>query len=283
MKRFKPLIAAVSVAASMSALALVAAGASGASSLPTMNVALVGSKTIVVSGSTVSGAVNIVATHTGKGPGAFALVRVNPNESPAVAIAQGFAAVRSHHGDINALTPTGNALVVSADAPGAVQTVLSPGAWVALNISGMGNSPGYTVFNVSSSPTPASLPAARATLTAIEFGFRGPSVLHNGSLVRSVNGGWLVHMENLIGVRSKAAGKKVIAALRAGPNSGPRSLRKYLTGVFVDLLDPASPGALQQQVLHAKPGYYVLACFMNTLDGREHTQLGMERLIKVVK
>jgi hypothetical protein len=40
---------------------------------------------------------------------------------------------------------------------------------------------------------------------------------------------------------------------------------------------------MQQAVLTAKPGFHVEACFMNTEDGREHTQLGMERLIKVVK
>lgn len=281
MKRFTPLIAAVCAAATMSAFALVAS-ASGASSLPTMNVALAGTKGVVVSGSTVSGAVNVVATHTGKGMGSFALVRLNPNEPPATAVAQGFAAVQSHHGDENALTATGDEVLVSADAPGTVQTVLTPGYWVALNTSGRGN-PGFTVFNVASSPTPAALPAARATLTSIEFGFRGQRVLHNGSIVREMNGGFLVHMNDLIGVRSKAAGKKVIAAFLAGPNAGPRSLRKYLTGVFIDLMDPASPGALQQETLHAKPGYYVEACFMNTGDGREHTQLGMERLIKVVK
>ena len=48
-------------------------------------------------------------------------------------------------------------------------------------------------------------------------------------------------------------------------------------------MDPASPGALQQSKLHAKPGYYVEACFMDTQDGREHTQLGMERIVRVVK
>jgi hypothetical protein len=51
---------------------------------------------------------------------------------------------------------------------------------------------------------------------------------------------------------------------------------------FVSLLGPASPGAMQQQVLHAVPGYYLEACFMDTQDGREHTQLGMLRLVRVV-
>jgi hypothetical protein len=39
----------------------------------------------------------------------------------------------------------------------------------------------------------------------------------------------------------------------------------------------------EQQVMTNKPGYWVLACFMNTQDGREHTQLGMERVIRIVK
>ena len=30
------------------------------------------------------------------------------------------------------------------------------------------------------------------------------------------------------------------------------------------MLGPASPGAMYQQVLHAVPGYYVEACFMDT-------------------
>ena len=43
------------------------------------------------------------------------------------------------------------------------------------------------------------------------------------------------------------------------------------------------PGGMHQQVLNVKPGIYVLACFMSTQDGREHTALGMERTISVLK
>lgn len=31
------------------------------------------------------------------------------------------------------------------------------------------------------------------------------------------------------------------------------------------------------------PGYYVLSCFMDTQDGREHSELGMERVIHIVR
>ncbi len=72
---------------------------------------------------------------------------------------------------------------------------------------------------------------------------------------------------SLIGARNKADAQKIAALLKAGKDA---KAQKLATG-FVDLMDPASPGAMQQQVLNAKPGYYVQACFMDTQDGREHT------------
>lgn len=281
MKRFASLIAAAGAAAAVGAFAL-AGGASGAPALPTINIALTGAHGITVSGSEVSGAVNIVSTFSGKAPhgGSYGLVRLNPNEPPAIAAAAGFNAVQSHHGDLNALTATGDSLVVSADAPGTIQTVLVPGNYVALNTTGMGP-PGHVQFTVTPSPSPAALPAANAVQAAIEFGFRGPATLHNGTMVRSENAGFLVHMIDLIGARSKADAKALAAGLRAGLHR--KALKPFLRGIFLSLLDPASPGAVQQAVLHTKPGWYVEACFMNTQDGREHTQLGMERVIHVVK
>ena len=44
-----------------------------------------------------------------------------------------------------------------------------------------------------------------------------------------------------------------------------------------------SHGAIQQERISAKPGWYVEACFMETQDGREHTRLGMVRVIRIVK
>ncbi len=253
--------------------ALAFAGSAGAAtSLPTLNVAISGTKTVSVSGSMVSGAVSVVAS----GRGQFGLVRLDPG----VSIQQAAGAVQSHHGDINALTPYGS-LFVDAAAPGTIQTVLTPGSYVALNISGNGNgNPSFAPFTVTQSAAPAALPAAAATETAIEFAFHGPKVLRVGTMVRAVNGGWLVHMIDLIGVRNAAVGRKVMALLAAGKDNKAQRLAGKS---FVSLLGPASPGALQQQVLQAKPGYYVQACFMNTLDGREHTQLGMLRLVRIVK
>jgi hypothetical protein len=270
---------AASVAAGAIALGLAGAAGGQTSSLPTLNIALTGAKGISVSGSEVSGAVSVVTTFTGTVPRgsqpSVAIVRLNPG----VTLQQAFQAVQSHNGDENALTPLG-AVIVAANAPGTLQTVLSPGNYVALNTTSNGP-PAAQEFTVTQSSSPAALPAANATETAIEFGFRGPRVLHSGTIVRAQNHGYLVHMIDLIGVRSKAVVPRVMRLLRAG--APQKAFRPFLNGQFVSLLDPASPGALQQSVLHAKPGFYVEVCFMDTQDHREHTQLGMERPVRVVK
>ena len=273
MKRLGSLIVVSSVVAACVVGLAGVAEASAAPTLPTLNIAVTGKTGINVSGSEVSGAVNVTSTFSGKGQGAYGLVRLNQG----VQFQQAFQAVQSHHGDINALTPFGS-LIADAGAPGTIQTVLTPGNYVALNVTGNGPS-ASAQFTVTPSSSPASLPAAAATETSIEFGFKGPNVLHDGTIVRVENGGYLVHMDALIGARSRAGAEKIIALLKAGQD---RKAQKLATG-FVDLMDPASPGAMQQQILNAKPGYYVQACFMDTQDGREHTQLGMERVIRIAK
>lgn len=273
-------VAAFAVA-SASVLAGGASGASSASSLPTLNIALTGTKGVSVSGSEVAGAVTVLSTFSGKAPSGpnsngptWGLVRLNPG----VSILQAVSAVSTAHGDINALTPYGS-LFADNSAGTPTQTMLTPGNYVALNITGNGN-PGLAPFTVSQSASPAALPAARATETAIEFGFRGPTTLHDGTIVRAQNGGYLVHMVIGIGVKNAATGRQVMALLRAGKDG---KAQKLATRNFLNLAGPISPGGMQQTVLHAKPGYYVEACFMDTQDGREHTQLGMERTIRIVK
>jgi hypothetical protein len=223
--------------------------------------------------------VSVASTFTGKVPrgsmgASFALVHLNPG----VTLPHAAGAVGSHQGDINALTPYGT-LFVDASAPGTVETVLTPGKWVALNTTGNGK-PGFAPFTVTKSSSPAALPAASATETAIEFGFQGPTSLHDGTLIRAQNHGYLVHMIILNGAGnlSLASARELMSLLRVGKD---RQAQKISTA-GVSLLDPASPGALQQQLLNTKPGYYVEACFMDTQDHREHTQLGMLRVVRVV-
>jgi len=251
-------------------------------SLPTLTVALKGVTGVSVSGSEVSGAVSITATFTGKAPSgpnsngpSFGIIRFNPG----VTFQQAAGAVNASGGDLNALTPYGK-LFVSAAAPATVQTVLTPGSYVALNDTGNGQ-PGFAPFTVTQSTSPAALPAAAATQTAIEFGFRGPSVLHDGTIVRAQNHGFLVHMIFLFRAPHESTALQVMALLKLGQDNQAMQLLGP-NPAFIGLLGPASPGAMQQQVLSAPPGYYVEACFMDTQDGREHTQLGMERLVQIV-
>lgn len=282
-KRLTSLIATVGALAVTGALVFAGgAGAAGtASSLPTLNIALTGTTGVSVSGSEVSGAVNVVSTFSGKAPSGpnsngptWGLVRLNPG----VSVLQAAGAVQSAHGDINALTPYGS-LFADNSAGVPTQILLTPGNYAALNITGNGN-PGIATFTVTQSSSPAALPNAAATETAIEFNFRGPTVLHDGTIVRAQNGGYLVHMVIGIGVKNAATGRQVMALLRAGKDG---KAQKLASRNFLSLAGPISPGGMQQAVLSAKPGYYVEACFMDTQDGREHTQLGMMRLIRVVK
>jgi hypothetical protein len=51
----------------------------------------------------------------------------------------------------------------------------------------------------------------------------------------------------------------------------------------VGFAGPLSHEASQQETITAKPGIYVEVCFMDTQDRRQHTRLGMERIIHIVK
>jgi hypothetical protein len=83
-----------------------------------------------------------------------------------------------------------------------------------------------------------------------------------------------------IPVKSKSSAKKLVRALVTGKEKG---LEKLFAGAPVAFVGPVSNGAYQQQTITAKPGIYVLACFMNAQDKRSHTVLGMERIIKITK
>ena len=264
-------------AAGALALASSPAAASSSNGLPVLTLKMNGSA-ITVGGSQVSGAVTVRSTVSGERRGTAILVRLNKG----VTQAQFVRALQMASKDPNAVQLVGAIVFDSTTAKGQtsnVQTVLPPARYVAIDVAGKGQ-PRVAQFTVSKSSSPAKLPAAAATTKSIEFGFRGSSTLTDNKLVRGVNDGWLVHMNDFLGVKSAKAGRKVIALLRAGKQ---RQARPYLTSSFFEIFGPASHGAVQQYVLHTKPGYYVEACFMNTQDGREHTQLGMERLVKVVK
>lgn len=284
MRRFASLAAASGVMAALSICVLALAGGASAASgsaaataLPTITIGMTGNS-ITVGGTLQSGAVNIVSTTSGEATGEPTLLYLKPGAT----FAQAFAAARAHNGDPNYLDPYGS-IVFDANAPkgtSTAQTVLQPGTYVAVDTTK--NNPAkwpHTQFTVTQSAAPAALPAPSATITAIEFNFRGPGVLHDGTTVRFQNGGFLVHMAIGVRVKNLQTAKQLTALLLAGKDNQAQKLALSF-GMF---MGPMSTGGLQQFTLHAKPGIWVLLCFMDTQDGREHTQLGMERTIRIVK
>jgi hypothetical protein len=275
------------VAAGAAALAALAgtwgvagAGATPAASLPTVTVTATGT-TISVGGSLVSGGVNVVTTTSGEAEAAPAFFALKPGATAAAVTAA--LATKRVANTPDYLNPLG-AIVFDAAAPrgvSQVQVVLAPGSYVAVDAAG--DNPlkwPTTTFSVSASPSPAVLDAPAATISAIDFAFRGPTTLRRGSVVRVSNDGFLDHMFLAFPVRSARTAKQLEAALRAGRDT---AAQKLVAGNPIGLsAGPLSAGAFQQGVLSARAGYYVLACFMDTQDGREHTRLGMERTIRIV-
>jgi hypothetical protein len=235
-------------------------------------------KSIAVGGALESGAVNIVSTTTNEAQATPTLVRLKPGAS----FEQAFAATGAHHGDPNYLEPYGSIVFSAAADKGtsSAQTLLQPGDYVALDTAG--NNPTKwprTSFTITQAGNPAALPKPQATVRAIEFGFSGPSSLRNGELVRFQNDGFLVHMIAGIGVKDAKTARTMTALLEAGKDTKAQRLASG----YVSFAGPLSQGGLQQQTLHAKPGLYVLACFMDNQDRREHTRIGMVRTIRILK
>ncbi len=279
-RKLHPIIA---LAGACMALALGVFGASSAqaAALPTVT-ATVNATSITVSGALQSGAVNIASTATGGKEPSVVLFLVKPG----VSLAEVYAFLDSNKiaADPNAAAKYGS-LVFDAEAgkgkPTEAQTILAPGQYVALNAEGEKASKWpRSSFAVAASPSPAALPAPQATEKTIDFGFRGPAVLKVGEVVRFENEGYLVHMDIGFAVKSKKAAKLAFKGLATGHEKG---LEKLASGPPVGFAGPISTGAFQQEVITAKPGWYVQACFMPTQDGRPHTLIGMERIIKIVK
>lgn len=235
-----------------------------------------------MSGPLESGGVNVAVTDTGVKEAAVIVFLLKPGVS--VAEAEAFQKEKKAKGDLNNTGKLGSiAFDVEANPGpnGEIQTKLEPGKYIVLVSQGeKGQAMLRTSFTVTAAKSPATLPTPQATIRAIDFAFRGPSTLHDGELVGFENEGFLVHMDIAFPVRSNKAAKQAIKLLLAG---NERGLGKLIAGPPVTFTGPVSRGAYQQQTITAKPGIYVQACFMNTQDGREHTRLGMERIIKIAK
>jgi hypothetical protein len=259
----------------------VAASSAQASTLPTLSIAI-NSSSASVSGPLESGGVNVAVTDTGVKEGAVILGLLKPGVS--VAEAEAFQKEKKAERDLNNVAKIGSIVADTEANPGAkseIQAKLEPGKYIVLVAQGeKGHAMLRTSFTVIAAKSPATLPTPQATIRAIEFGFRGPSTLHDGELVGFENEGFLAHMDVAFPVKNNKAAKQAVKLLLAG---NEKALGKLIAGPPVTFTGPVSSGAYQQQTITAKPGIYVQACFMNTQDGRGHTRLGMERIIKIVK
>ena len=269
----------VFIAALLATAGSVSVASAQASTLPSLTLAITPTS-ITVGGSTQSGAVNVVVTDTGVKEAQVILARLNPGAS----FEEAEAAIKATHGDTNALDPYGSLAFDVEVNPGKTteaQTYLQPGEYVAVLPGGEGKgSKAHAAFTVTAAVSPVALPAPQAVERSIEFGFRGPSTLHDGELVRFENEGYLVHMDIAAPVKSMKAARKLVKDLVAGKEKG---IDKLISGEPATLAGPLSHDAYQQETITAKPGIYVQVCFMETQDGRDHALLGMERIIKITK
>jgi hypothetical protein len=241
--------------------------------LPVITVKMNG-KTITVGGTLQSGGVRVVSMVTGEPTGGPTFVRLNNGVTPA----QFFKAAQGDPNNVALIA----SIVFSPQAnkgTSSAQVSLRPGNYVA--VDGASSSPAqtFTTFKITKASSPAKLPAPQATMSSIEFSFRGPGTLHNGDLVRFGNDGFLVHMIVAARGASLAGAQKIAKLLKEGKD---RQAQHLATG-FATFVNVLTHGASEQQVVHVRPGFWVLACLFDTQDGREHTTLGMERVIHITR
>jgi hypothetical protein len=269
----------VFVASLLAVVSLVAAASAQASSLPTLTLTITKSS-ITVGGTTQSGGVNVVSTATGVKEASAILFLLKPGAT----FAEVEAAIKSAGGETNVTSKYGSLVFDAEVTPGQsnkAQTYLQPGQYVAVVPGGEGKgSKAHATFTVTAAASPAALPAPEATIRSIEFAFRGPSTLHDGELVRFENEGFLVHMDLAAPVKNMKDAKQAVKDLLAGKE---KAVEKLIVGPPAGFAGPLSHEAFQQETITAKPGIYVEVCFMDTQDGRSHTRLGMERIIKITK
>ncbi|HEY2180305.1 MAG TPA: hypothetical protein VGH09_01395 [Solirubrobacteraceae bacterium] len=267
------------VAVALAVCGLVFAASAQAAALPTLSIAVTPTSASV-GGAPESGGVNVKVADTGAKEATVILVALKPGVT--LAEAESFGKSKKSE-DPNNVSEFGS-IVFDAEAnPGAAneaQTELKPGQYLLLTGVGEGSPTIKSHFTVVASKAPVALPAPGATMRSIDFNFRGPSVLHVGELVRFENEGFLVHMQIGFPVRNVKAAQKAVKFLREG---NERPVHKLVVGPPAIFAGPLSHGGFQQETITARPGVYVLVCFMETQDKRDHTRLGMERIIRIAK
>jgi len=271
---------AASHAATVSAGARASAVTPGAS-LPVLTFKTNGKK-VTVGGTLESGAERVAFSVSGEPSAAPVLVRLDPGVSPATF----FAHFQQIGQDQNNLMGIGEIVLTPSPNRGNSSGVfvdLLPGTYIGLDL-GMssgptGPPPPTTVFAVTKSAHPAALPRPGATIASREFSFVGASKLHRGELVQWQNRGYLVHMIVGAEASSLANAKKLAALLKAGKDNAAQKLAIN----FANWDNVLTHGQSFESVITQPAGFWVIACFMDTQDGREHTRLGMEKVIQIVK
>ena len=271
------LLCAVGAALVVVAVASAATGRKAAAALPVIGISEV-NKTVTVSGTPQSGATELDFTTDLKAKGlesgtTLGLIHLNPGVTPE----QFSAGIKPDGSNLDQFGSLDTTQGVSKGETIKIQTVLKAGQYVVADLNAPPKSNLHTVVNVAQSAAPAALPAADATIRMKDYRFTGPRVLKRGELVRIENTGKEQHMAVALKVRNGRAAKKIEALLRKGKD---RQVEKGLK-VVGDLQDDVSPGAINQGVLTLPRGTWVLACFMTTAKGVEHTRLGMERTLVV--
>jgi hypothetical protein len=260
-------------------------GAPGAPAavLPVLTLTMNG-KTIAVGGALKSGAQRIVSKVTDKAEAANGASPTLARLDPGVTYAQFFKVfailASSPNSDPNLLYGVAQ-IVYSTQANLGTSSGfadLAAGNYVAVDL-GTGGRPPTATFTITRAAHPAALPKAGATISSIEFGFRGPTKIRDGEIVKWANAGFLVHMIVGIEAPSLAKAKQIAALLKAGKDNAAQALAVGFFGWDGGL----SHGQAFETAITQHPGYWVIACFMDTQDRREHTTLGMERVIQILK
>jgi hypothetical protein len=253
------------------------AHAAPATALPVLTLKLTGTK-VIVGGTRKSGAETVVTdvTYNNTNGGAQpVLVRLDPG----VTDAQFLKTVPLAGKDPNniygigqiAFSPQANKGFTSA------QVSLQPGRYAALDVNAPGKTPPLTLFTVTKAAKPLPLPTPAATVSTIDFGFQNPATIKAGSLVRWQNKGFVVHMILGLQAKSLADASNIAKLLKEGKGNQVVPSGSY------GWAGALSHGESFQSVVTQPAGFWVLVCFMDTQDGREHTTLGMEKVIQIVK
>ena len=213
-RSYRARFAGVFVGCALVATCLTAASAT-ATTLPTLSVA-VSPSTATVTGALESGAVNIVTSDTGLKEANVILVALKPGVT--VAEAETFIKEGKVKGDPNNAAKIGSSWPTSKPTPARkakLRPNSSPATTSCWTATGEGEAALRTNFAITAAKAPVALPAPQRR-SARSIGFRGPTTIHDGELVRFENEGFLVHMDIAVPVKNMKAARQLVKDMKTG-------------------------------------------------------------------